>query len=242
MSDAPQRSLYRRFRSFAASLFPGLRRLSALEHRLRVMGKPTAQVFQEIYDRKMWGSEGSVSGQGSSLAETEAVRAALPALVKELGIESVLDAPCGDFYWMNTVNLDADYIGGDIVPDLVNANQSRYGSARRRFTRVDLTADALPKVDLIFCRDCLPHLAESEVRKAIANIRRSGAKYLLTTTFDRDTRNPDIPTGMFRAINLELPPFSLGRPLRLIDERCPTPGHGDKRLGLWKVSELPSFD
>lgn len=241
MSVQPRRSLYRRFRSFAASLFPGLRRLSKLEHRLRVMGKPTAQVFQEIYDRKMWGSEGSVSGQGSSLAETEAVRAALPALIGELGIKSMLDAPCGDFHWMNTVDFDVDYIGGDIVPDLVTRNQAQYANARRRFTWVDLTADVLPKVDLVFCRDCLPHLAASEIRKAIANIRRSGAKYLLTTTFERNTDNPDIPTGMFRAINLELPPFSLGKPLRLIDERCPTPGYGDKRLGLWRVSDLPEL-
>lgn len=242
MTDEPGRSLLRRLRSFAAERFPVLRRLSKLEHRLRVMGKPTAQVFQEIYERKMWGNEASVSGQGSSLEETEAVRAALPALIGELGIKSLLDVPCGDFFWMGALDLDVDYTGGDIVPDLVSRNQAKYGSARRRFMRVDLTADALPRVDLVFVRDCLPHLAASEVRKAIANIRRSGATYLMTTTFDRDTDNPDIPTGMFRAINLELAPFSLGKPLRLIDERCPTPGYGDKKLGLWRVSDLPRFE
>lgn len=239
MTDQPPRSLFRRLRSLAAARFPVLRRLSALEHRWRVMGKPTAQVFQEIYDRKLWGSDESISGQGSSLAETEAVRAALPALLRELDCRSVLDVPCGDFFWMSTIDINADYIGGDIVPALVARNQEKYGNARRRFIQLDLTSDPLPDVDIIFCRDCLPHLAVAQVQKALANIRRSGATYLLTTTFDEQTRNADIPTGMFRPINLSIAPFSLGPPMRVIDEQCPTPGHGDKRLGLWKISELP---
>jgi hypothetical protein len=235
MPEQPTTSLLRRLRSFAAARFPVLRRLSGLEHRLRVMGKPTAQVFEEIYDKTLWGNDDSVSGQGSSLAQTEAVRAALPGLLRELGCRSMLDIPCGDFHWMSTIDLDIDYTGGDIVAALVAKDEEKFGSARRRFVRLDLTTDALPAVDLVLCRDCLPHLAVAQVKKALANLQRSGATYLLTTTFDGRTKNTDIPTGMFRPINLELPPFSLGKPVRVIDERCPTPGFGDKRLALWRI-------
>jgi len=233
--------LLRRLRSFAAARFPALRRLSALEHRLRVMGKPTAQVFEEIYDQKLWGADASISGQGSSLDQTEAVRMALPGLLRELECRSMLDIPCGDFFWMKTVDLDVDYTGGDIVAALVARDQEQFGNDRRRFVRLDLTEDALPKVDLVLCRDCLPHLSNAVITKAIANLKRSGSTYLLTTTFDRRGQNVDVTTGMFRPVNLEIAPFSFGKPLRLIDEKCPTEGHADKRLGLWKISDLRSL-
>jgi hypothetical protein len=124
------------------------------------------------------------------------------------------------------------------VPALVARDQEQFGNGRRRFVRLDLTEDALPKVDLILCRDCLPHLSNAVILKAIANLKRSGSTYLLTTTFDQRARNSDVTTGMFRALNLEIAPFAFGKPLRLIDEKCPTEGHGDKRLGLWRISDL----
>jgi hypothetical protein len=240
MTNSPSKpGLLRRLRSFAAARFPVLRRLSRLERRLKLMGKPTAQIFEEIYAKDAWGSYDSVSGSGSGLDQTEAVRAALPGLIAELGCQSMLDIPCGDYFWMNTLDLDVDYTGGDIVAPLVERNRSRYESPRRHFVRLDLTNDALPRADLVLCRDCLPHLTNAEVRKAIDNIRKSGSKYLLTTTFDAHTKNADGATGMWRAINFELAPWSFGPPLRMIDERCPEEGYTDKRLGLWKVSDLP---
>ena len=70
---------------------------------------------------------------------------ALPALVKELGVRSLLDAPCGDFNWMRHVDLDGvEYTGGDVVPELVARNRELYGAAGRRFVTLDLTRDPLP--------------------------------------------------------------------------------------------------
>jgi hypothetical protein len=219
-----------------------LRRLSALEHRLRVMGKPPARVFEQIYEQKLWGDDASISGPGSSMEQTVAVRAALPGLLRELGCRSMLDIPCGDFFWMKTVDHDVDYTGGDIVAALVARDQEQFGNDHRRFKQLDLTADSLPMVDLVLCRDCLPHLANATIRKAIANLKRSGSTYLLTTTFDERAKNSDAATGMFRPLNLEIAPFSFGPPLRVIDEQCPVEGHRDKRLALWKIGDLPRLD
>jgi hypothetical protein len=241
MDSSTKPGLLRRFRSFAAEKFPVLRKLSRLERRFRLMGKPTAQIFEEIYQKDAWGNYESVSGSGSSLDQTAAVRAALPALINELGIRSMLDVPCGDFFWMNTLDLDVDYTGGDIVAPLIERNKAKFGSPRRHFARLDLTTDQLPKKDLILCRDCLPHLTNAEVRKAIAGFKRSGSTYLLTTQFDGRTKNVDGATGMWRAINFELAPWSFGPPLRVIDEQCPEEGYTDKRLALWKISELPEM-
>src|SRR5688572_26366588 len=112
--------------------------------------------FQSVYHDNLWDSRESRSGQGSEMAYTVSLRAELPELLKQLGVRSMLDLPCGDFNWMQHVDLSGiQYIGADIVPEIVDANQARFGNAQRRFIRADVVEDTLPEVDLIFCRDCL---------------------------------------------------------------------------------------
>jgi hypothetical protein len=96
-------------------------------------------------------------------------------------------------------------------------------------------------MDVILCRDCLVHFAFDDVRAALRNFARSGAGWLLTTTFvDRQRENVDIETGGWRPLNLELPPFNFPAPERVIDERCLHSGgiYVDKRLALWRLEEL----
>ena len=41
-------------------------------------------------------------------------------LLSRRRVRSILDAPCGDFYWMKEVALcDIDYIGADIVEEII---------------------------------------------------------------------------------------------------------------------------
>src|ERR1700683_3686127 len=61
--------------------------------------------FSAIYATNYWRNGESRSGLGSSLAQTEAVRAALPTLCRDLGISSMLDIPCGDLNWIRHVDL-----------------------------------------------------------------------------------------------------------------------------------------
>lgn len=206
----------------------------------RCLMRSRQERFASIYRDNTWGDNDSVSGTGSNLHETEAVRDALPKLLAELGCRSLLDAPCGDFYWMKLVPLAADYTGADIVPDLVRRNQEKYGASNRRFVHLDLAKDPLPKVDLVLCRDCLVHLSYADIRRVLANLKQSGSKYLLTTTFPQK-RNTDIITGSWRPLNLEQAPFALPPPIRLLNERCPQAEFADKSLGLWRISELPDL-
>lgn len=184
----------------------------------------------------------SVSGPGSSLAQTTEIRQRLPLLLQSIGAMSFLDAPCGDFHWMKHVGLGVkEYTGVDILQNLIEANQQRFSGNGRGFLRLDLTSDALPRADVILCRDCLVHFSFHDVLRTLANFKRSGSRYLLTTTFPRRTANADIPTGGWRPINLELAPFHFPPPLRIINERCTEDGgsYADKSLGLWKFSDLP---
>ena len=108
--------------------FPALARVwQRLRYHPRLAGSPE-QVFAEFYRDNKWGDAESVSGAGSNLTQTAEVRRVLPGLLAELGCRSMLDVPCGDFYWMRLVPLDVDYTGGDIVSDIVARNQEQYGN------------------------------------------------------------------------------------------------------------------
>ena len=201
---------------------------------------PMAETFREIYVNNRWGSQDSSSGTGSDLTQTAVIRELLPGLLRELGVHSMLDVPCGDFHWMRMLEFDLDYIGADVVPELIRANTERYANDRRRFQVADLVNEVPPRVDLVFCRDLLVHFSFADALQAIANLKRSGATYLLTTTFTSRTVNADIVTGEWRALNLQLEPFGFPPPQRLINEECTEWGTewADKSLGLWVLSEL----
>lgn len=207
--------------------------ISVLNPRRRIRA-----AFTQHYRLKDWMEPETVSGRGSTLQTTATIRRELPALFEELGIRSVLDAGCGDFHWFQAMEVELDrYLGVEVVEELAALNQERFGSPRREFVSLDVTRDDLPRVDLIFCRDCLVHLKNRQIRAALRNFRRSGSSYLLTTTFTGDHPNEDAPLGGWRPVNLERPPFALGPPLRLISERdtVEDPQYLDKSLGLWAL-------
>jgi len=140
-----------------------------------------AKIFETIYNKNYWDSKESVSGPGSSLKTTQRIREALPDLWKKYDIKIFLDVPCGDFNWMKEVDKSGiQYIGADIVKPLIDENKKKYGAHNINFTVLDITKDALPKVDMIFCKDCLQHLSNENVFKALRNFKNSGSKYLFT--------------------------------------------------------------
>ncbi|SFS66498.1 class I SAM-dependent methyltransferase [Marininema halotolerans] len=199
-------------------------------------------IFTDIYQKNRWNGPDSVSGTGSSLAQTRVIIRLLPRILRQYHIHSMLDAPCGDFHWMKEVASHVPhYIGGDIVPGLIRQNQQRYTTRDCSFRLLDITRNRIPRVDLIFCRDCFVHFSFVHIKRALTNFKKSNARYLLTTTFPQRKQNSDQATGHhWRPINLQLAPFHFPPPLALINERC-TEGHGrfiDKSLGLWKLANL----
>jgi hypothetical protein len=196
--------------------------------------------FEYILERNLWSSEESRSGIGSTLSETATLRSSLPRLLRDVGAATLLDIPCGDFRWLSTTELNVRYIGADIVASLVEANRQQYASADRTFVCLDLTSDSLPQADVVLCRDCLVHLSYANIRRALANIRASGAQWLLMTAFPRIEENYDIEDGDWRPLNFELAPFCLPSPRRALVEDCAEAGgaYDDKALCLWAVSDL----
>lgn len=222
-------------------LRPALKLRSGLRN-WRYLNRPVAGIFTEIYLGRGWGGE-SVSGMGSDFEQTNSVRQRLPGVLTAYSVRTLLDVPCGDFSWMQHTKMGScRYIGADIVPALVEENSAKYSSAERRFCVLDIMRDPLPKADLVLCRDCLIHLSLRDAHLALMNVAHSGIPYLLTTNYPLIAKNTDIITGDFRAINLELSPFNLPKPLAILPEDL-FPEHKDnpnfiRQLGLWRSGDI----
>jgi glycosyltransferase involved in cell wall biosynthesis/SAM-dependent methyltransferase len=200
------------------------------------------EVFGDIYRRNLWGNTESVSGPGSTRARGADFTPDLVALLRRLESRTLLDAPCGDFNWIAEAAGSVErYVGIDVVPELIEHNLRHHLTDRRSFARADITRDDLPAADVILCRDCLVHFSIQDVWNTLANFRRSGSRYLLTTTFIERDANGSIRTGSWQPLNLQAAPFHFPAPLELIDERCTHSGgsYRDKRLALWELASLP---
>ncbi len=92
------------------------------------------------------------------------------------------------------------------------ADQGEFGT----FDVMYLVSDDLPKADLVMVRDCFIHLPHAVVKKAIENVKRSGSRYLLTTTSPGRVDNIDIELGGFRPVDLQATPYDLPPPLEVI--------------------------
>lgn len=200
-------------------------------------------IFLAIYRDNLWGNAESRSGPGSTLARAADFLPDLIALLRRLDTRVLLDAPCGDFNWATAVADAVErYIGLDVVGEIVARNQRLAYGPNRIFVHGDLANDPLPAADVVLCRDCLVHFSFEDIWRALRNFKQSGSRYLVTTTFVEHDENSDVPTGGWRPVNLERPPFLFPSPEALVDERCLHSGGTarDKRLGLWALDAVPT--
>ena len=195
--------------------------------------------FTEKYIENSWKCTESRSGPSSTLARTENLRNALPASLDKLNVKVLLDAPCGDLNWMRALlpELKCKYHGADIVPQLVEDLNKRYGNLdHASFDLLDITSSKLPSADLMLCRDCLFHLSYEDISKFMNNFLKSKIKYLMTTSHinSTDFTNRDITTGDWRWFDLFLPPFNFSHNYEMKIED----GGGDRFLYVWHKREI----
>ena len=216
------------------------------EHDILVPG-PTKEKFTKIYKNNYWLSTESVSGSGSTLKYTKNLRDHIPQIVDDFHITSIFDGPCGDFNWMRQLLPDllpgghpVDYLGGDIVSEIIDDNNRRFRQDGVRFIQIDITSDELPKADLMICRDCLFHLSYEAIEAFKSNFLRSDIKFILTANHINEPfrfNNRDIETGDFRLIDLFSPPFEFPHhPLRRIADWMPP--EAEKEMCLWSREQL----
>jgi len=128
------------------------------------------------------------------------------------------------------------YIGADIVDEIVMECNSKYGSDTKNFINLDLTTDPHPRTDLWFCRDGLIHLSKRDIIGAFSRFVESNTKYCLISQYNNVHDNIDIATGLTRPVNLLLPPFRLPPPRRRVQDR--PLGEEARELGLWAREDV----
>lgn len=177
----------------------------------------------------------TLCGAGSTLAETNYLRARLPRLLYAIGADRLLDAPCGDFNWMAHVDLEGvEYIGVDA--SAMNIAAARARAPDREFIEMDIISGKLPAADAMLCRDFYQHIPNAMVFSALLNFLNAGIPWLIATTHDNEVNEDIAEAGMFRRTNLDLPPFRLPPPAIFI----PDPPGGGHYLGAWHRDDVVS--
>jgi len=202
---------------------------------LGVMGDREG-IFTKIYQTDWWGSPESKSGTGSRLARTETFRQELRAWLQENHVTSMLDAPCGDYNWIQHLEFHAGfrYIGGDIVRELIESNRRRFPDVS--FQQLDIVSDPLPVADAWLCRDALIHFPNASARAVLERFAASDIRYLLATTFPSVTENRDIAFGQYRPVNLRLRPFDLPAPRQIL--RDDDDASAGRVIGVWSRDDV----
>jgi len=209
-------------------------------HRMRLSVRSRTDAFSRAYEGSVWGSRESGSGTGSELRATGVVRAQLADLLRRHDVTSLLDAPCGDWNWMQHVDLTGiEYFGADIVPAVIAADRRRFERPGVSFAVADLTRDRLPSVDAVICRDCLVHVSYQDISAILANFRSTGASWLLLNTYPEVEINRNQFTGLsWRRLNFRLQPFNFPDPVDALSDG----GDVDpSQLTLWRMRDLPEL-
>jgi len=204
-------------------------------------------------EKNRFGSEESISGEGSTLDATIEIRKYLRLFIEEKDINSLTDIPCGDAHWMGDESFfNVKYVGIDIVDALISQNQEKYFGFSAEFKCKNIIEEPLGiNSKLIVCRDLLVHLSLSDCLKTLHNLSKENSSYIALTTFTRTLENSDLvyppnssDSVRWRPLNLSLPPFNFGEPELLIDEKCQERDgdrvYDDKCLAIYKLDTILS--
>jgi SAM-dependent methyltransferase len=195
-------------------------------------------IFSQIYANGAWvmcENQDSLSGVGSTQSATSELSRQLTVFLREVGCRSLVDIGCGDFNWMRAVDGDFQYVGIDVVPQVIQRNTALYSNERRRFLCADATAESIERGDVAICREVLFHLSFKDGLKLLWNIREAGFQYVLFTTDKSVWFNSDIRSGDFRRVNLGKAPYRLPAPLRELTDDKVSKG---RALGVWRGPSL----
>ena len=140
--------------------------------------KTPKEVFSEIYRRGDWGGPPGVfcSGIGSSADFiVKPYVANLIAYLRTYGPKKprVVDLGCGDYrVGGHFAEYCSEYVGIDIVPDLIRHLQSSITQDHVKFLCLDMIEDELPAGDVCLVRQVFQHLSNEQISKVLVKLRQ----------------------------------------------------------------------
>ena len=181
---------------------------------------PTKDAMEQIYEKKLWGSNGSNFYSGIGSHHSEVIDPYIDILI--LFLRSfrtplvVCDLGCGDFnVGKELVAYTKKYIGVDIVSELIEYNKGKFKKENLEFYCLDIAVDDIPSGDCVVLRQVLQHLSNTEIQSIINKL--VDFKYVVVTEHIPEGNfipNKDIISGQGirlkkeSGVGLSAPPFN----------------------------------
>ena len=212
------------------------------------MDKQAQAAFDRIAQSNTWGDERSISGPGSTPQTCFGIMAALPDLCRRHGVRRLLDAPCGDVFWLREIlpSLALDeYLGMDISTVVVDQNRQRATTDPRlagaRFAVADIVEDDFPATDLVLVKDLTQHLSNERIRALLRHLAEGPARLVLVSSYYQHRNELDIVDGDCRTVDLAEAPWRLPEPIERIEEPIAEPARWRRWYGLWTTAQLQAW-
>jgi len=187
----------------------------------RFKNKNAEYIFSTIYQEKLWGGSKDkyCSGSGTKSNNTNNYIRSVSDFIVSNDIHSILDIGCGDYRIMKEIvdTLGIDFIGIDIVEDLIEYNKKIFGKENVTFLHLNALDEALPKADLVTVRQVLQHLNNDQIIKILEKLKYF--KYVLITEHIPINSNavpnknkktgPDIRIYYNSGVFIDKPPFNI---------------------------------
>ncbi|MEK7556930.1 MAG: class I SAM-dependent methyltransferase [Patescibacteria group bacterium] len=163
-----------------------------------------SRVFQKIYTKNRWLFG---SGEGSLPEITQKYREFLQKFLREKNIRTVVDIGCGDWQFSRLIDWSSiQYLGLDVVPEIIKENQRLFGSQNISFAVSDVSREAPPPADLVLVKDVFQHWPNAAIQRWLPKL--NNYRYGLITNDADERTNVDIAFGEHRAVDITLPPFN----------------------------------
>ena len=173
---------------------------------------PMQDAFSIIYKSNTWGFG---SGLGSLPRWTRPYQQFLQMFMRENNIKTVVDVGCGDWQFSRLIDWSAvDYLGLDVVPEVIKKNRSRYAAPNVRFELAPERFADISSADLLLVKDVLQHFPTDAVHRFVKEVLGRFRFALVTNCIEPAShRNREIEVGGFRPLDLREAPFNYPAPV-----------------------------
>lgn len=132
----------------------------------------TRAAMEQVYDLNLWGANKTkfYSGEGSHHSNyVKPYITVVSSFLSSFSIPPVVcDLGCGDFnIGRQLVKYSNNYIGVDIVNDLILHNKKIFNQKQLEFKCLDLVKDSIPAGDCAIIRQVFQHLSNDEVQQIL---------------------------------------------------------------------------
>jgi SAM-dependent methyltransferase len=182
------------------------------------------RIFSDIYKNNVWGGKNGKLFSGGGSHDPDIIGPYIETVrskIMDLGLNNsaFVDLGCGDFNVGSKIyDLAKQYIGVDVVSDVVEQNTRLFGNDRVEFRQLDIVNDSLPDGDVCFVRQVFQHLSNQQIAATLSKLMNY--KYIFVTEHHPDPmvlsdKNIDKVSGsgirleVNSGVFLDAPPFNV---------------------------------